>query len=723
MNKLKSIIGIILLIFNILPFSVKAQLLVSNTLTPQQWVQNVLVGQGVQVSNVTYTGDPIAAGTFTGNTNIGLGSGVILTSGDINVAPGPNNSGSAGLSNTGGGDPDLAAIANGTIYNAAILEFDFIPESDTVKFRYVFGSDEYHEFSGSNYNDVFGFFISGPGINGPFTNNAKNIALLPMSATPVSINNVNNGTMNTGPCMNCQFLIDNSTPPGATIQYDAFTVVLVAQSGVIPCNTYHIKLAVSDVGDGVYDSGVFLEANSFTSTSLSVNLNYVSPANPSLVTPMAIEGCRKAVLTFTMPFARPDSIWVKIDSIFGSAINGVDYNLIIDSVLVLPYHISTTLTIDPIYDGITEGTEEVKLKIKTSVCGQGDTTLTIPIKDYVNITMAASNDTSVCEGQVPLWTTATGGFPPYSVQWTPIATLNNPNISSPIASPSQTTMYHVEIKDSTRCSVQHDSVLVVYNKYPMISFKPEPYTGCDTLVVNFTNNTTPDIQHYWWDFGDGHNDSTKSPTHVYHYNPSAFAYTVQLNATTAAGCSKQDTIPKLIQVYPNPQPEFTPVPDSTSLDEPTIAFTNTSIPITDQYLWNFGDSLKSTSTDLNPSFIYTRDGYYTVWLYATTDRGCKDSISHKVLVVQEIVYDLKIPNVITPNGDGKNDKFKIENLENYMVNVLSVYDRWGKKVFEQSPYLSEWDGAGLAEGTYYVVLRYKKKKEEFKYDGVVNIVR
>jgi gliding motility-associated-like protein len=700
------------------------QLLVSNTMTPQQWVQNVLIGQGVQVSNVTYTGVNGAAGTFSGNTNIGLASGVILTSGDITNAPGPNNATGQGTDNTGGGDPDLAAVANGTINDACILQFDFIPESDTIKFRYVFGSEEYHEYANSNYNDVFGFFLSGPGITGPFTNSAINIALLPNSNIPVSINNINNGTMNTGPCLNCTYLINN--PSGSlTIQYDAFTVILTAKHAVIPCMTYHIKLAISDVGDGVLDSGVFLEENSFSSTSLTVNLNYVSPSNPSLIAPMAIEGCRKAVVTFTLPFARPDSVFVHLDSIYGTATNGIDYNAIVDSVLILPYHISGQLIIDPIYDGIAEGTEYLNLKITTAICGGGDTVLTIPIQDYFNIDIGTNitNDTSVCEGQVPLWVNATGGMPPYSYYWTPIISLSSPTVSNPLATPSYTTMYHVQIVDSTRCSIARDSVLIEYNLNPLISFKPDIYQGCDSLTVTFSNNTTPADANFIWEFGDGTFDTTKDPVHVFHYDPTHPVYSVKLTATTAAGCEKHYSIANLIKVFQNPEASFTPTPDSTSLDEPTITFTNESSGATGTYYWFFGDSANTTSSDINPVFTYTTDGYYTVWLYVITQDGCKDSLSHKVLVIKEIIYDLTIPNVITPNSDGKNDKFVIENLENYMVNVLSVYDRWGKKVFEQSPYLNEWDGDNLAEGTYYVVLRYKKKTEEFKYDGVVNILK
>jgi len=146
-------------------------------MTPEQLVKNVLLGTGVTAYNITYAGHPISIGHFSGPTNLGLQSGVLLTSGDINVAPGPNNSGSAGFDANLGDDPDLTAISSlyspsGNpipTYDYCVLEFDFIPQSDTLRFRYVFASEEYHEYSNSTVNDVFAFFISGPGITGPYT--------------------------------------------------------------------------------------------------------------------------------------------------------------------------------------------------------------------------------------------------------------------------------------------------------------------------------------------------------------------------------------------------------------------------------------------------------------------------------------------------------------------------------------------------------------------------
>ncbi len=245
----------------------KAQLTVTSAPTITQLVQNVLLGPGVSASNFTFTGTNTARGSFTcaGACNVGIGNGVLITSGGITNAIGPNNATGQGTDNASGADTDLNGLhPTGTnSQDAAVIEFDFTVASDSVRFKYVWASEEYHEYVNTGFNDYFGFFVSGPGIVGK-----KNIALVPGTNIPISINNVNNGvapggTLPTGPCTNCAYFRDNTG--GTTVQYDAMTTVLTASTEVCPCETYHIKLAVQDFFDGNFDSGVFLEGNSFQS--------------------------------------------------------------------------------------------------------------------------------------------------------------------------------------------------------------------------------------------------------------------------------------------------------------------------------------------------------------------------------------------------------------------------------------------------------------------------
>jgi len=244
------------------------QLIMNNAIVPAPaattLVNNYLLGTGVTATNIVYTGAPIARSAFTcaGGCNLGMTNGILLSSGQALTSPGGGTSNFVSSDNGTPGDAMLDAIVFPRLTeDAAVLEFDFIVASDSLKFDYVFASEEYNDYANTNFNDVFAFFISGPGITG-----TQNIALIPGTATPVSINTVNNGNSGgvaTGPCMNCQYFVDNVN--GNSVYYDGFTTVLRAQAAVQPCQQYHIKLAVADAGDGVFDSGVFLEGGSFSS--------------------------------------------------------------------------------------------------------------------------------------------------------------------------------------------------------------------------------------------------------------------------------------------------------------------------------------------------------------------------------------------------------------------------------------------------------------------------
>ena len=159
------------------------------------------------------------------------------------------------------------------------MEFDFVPESDTITFNYCFGSEEYLSYVNTRYNDVFGFFISGPGITGPyssppgFPNGSQNIAIVPNSnpALPITISSINH-------VINSQYYNSGNV----TISYNGYTDVFTAMAIVQPCQTYHIRLAIADGSDYYLDSGVLLEANSFSSTSVSVDTNNVTVTSDSL---------------------------------------------------------------------------------------------------------------------------------------------------------------------------------------------------------------------------------------------------------------------------------------------------------------------------------------------------------------------------------------------------------------------------------------------------------
>lgn len=224
-----------------------------------------LAGDGVDIDNATVNCHNLAFGLFDCvDCNVGLDSGVVLTTGRVSNIAGPNNAGGTGTNNGWPGDADLDAYPGiGTTHDACVLEFDVYSPGDSLQFQYVFGSEEYLEYVGS-INDGFVFWISGPGFAVP-----TNIALIPGTALPVTIDNVNTGSYP-------MYYTFNGAGGGGVygadpyyIEYDGFTTVLTAAAAVSPCTWYHLKLAIGDESDFVFDSGVFLKAKSLVTTYLA----------------------------------------------------------------------------------------------------------------------------------------------------------------------------------------------------------------------------------------------------------------------------------------------------------------------------------------------------------------------------------------------------------------------------------------------------------------------
>lgn len=211
---------------------------------------------GITIQSATYTGVLAASGTFAGGGSIvGIDNGIALTSGELALAPGPNDNPGAGTDNSAPGNAQLDALVPGfQTLDASVLTIVFVPTGNQVQFSYVFASEEYNEFVGSPFNDVFGFFVG-----------ATNYARLPGTNTPVAINNVNCGFEDYPPT-NCTYYIDNEAGALDT-QFDGMTTVLTFVAPVNPGVPNTMRLAIADVSDPILDSAVFLLAGSLTDVS------------------------------------------------------------------------------------------------------------------------------------------------------------------------------------------------------------------------------------------------------------------------------------------------------------------------------------------------------------------------------------------------------------------------------------------------------------------------
>jgi hypothetical protein len=223
--------------------------------TPQD-LAGALVGSGVTITNVTYTGANAATGRFSGLGVVGFDSGIVLSSGNASAVVGPNTADNTTTNFGGPGDSDLnALVAPNTTQDAAVLTIEFVPTGNQVAFDYVFGSEEYNEFVNSQFNDVFAFFVNG-------TNCAT------VNGDPVAVNTINGGnpfgTNATRPELYRNNSLNDPGPATLDTEMDGLTVGLQCSATVNPGVTNVLKLGIADTSDAILDSAVFLRAGSFT---------------------------------------------------------------------------------------------------------------------------------------------------------------------------------------------------------------------------------------------------------------------------------------------------------------------------------------------------------------------------------------------------------------------------------------------------------------------------
>ena len=617
---IKYITSFVFVSLNLMAFS--QSVVVSNTQTPTQLVNNVLLGMGVTASNITINGNPVTANAVQGNvasfTNTNptfpISSGLLLTTGNAIAAQGPNLSTS--LSNnlpataSVASDPHLNILAAGTVTNGVVLEFDFIPTGDTLNFRYLFGSEEYPEFAppnSSGFNDAFGFFLWGPGITGPYVlagyPNGANIATIP-GGTPVTINNV-------CPTVNPTFYVNNMAGAayGTTIQYDGTTVLLTAAASVQCNQTYHIKLAISNVSDMAWDSGVFLEANSFSSNIVDVAVATVSGDTT------IVEGCNFADIVFTRPEGNMLDTLSIIYTIGGTATEGVDYANLMDTIIFLPGIDTVIVNLSPLQDNIIEGYESVIISVNIiNPCGD---------------TIVSSGTIYVWDGPIidSLWSTNANCLPTGSVHVTVVAPSvpatylwTSPNaltFSGPDWQNINPGWYYITVTQA-QCSVS-DSVEVLLTAPPLANFSVvTPLSNCQPAAFSFVNNSL-NATSYNWTFGDGNGSAGNNPLHTYS-NQTFGTYTVQLIAFVDPLCASDTTLTINLDVCACIDP---------------------------------------TALNFNP-------------LANVDDGSC-------IYPFPEVFA----PNVFTPNSDAENPTYFLSG-KNLVSLELTILNRWGAVVFSKS---------------------------------------
>jgi gliding motility-associated-like protein len=554
--------GVLLAFFCLLNFIGYSQLFTKESTqgSLDSLVHTVFISPNVQIMNVKFHGyslplNDLASkikdiGYFNStNSTVGLKEGIALTGGFLAPPYGlgqPANI-NADYADYWGkftpGDSILDSITYlGNTIDAAILEFDFIPNGDSIKFNYVFASDEYPYQICRDDNDVFAFHISGPGIIGK-----KNIALIPNTNFPISINTVNDTTkphyplnLNVCPTFNYpQYYVDHMND--SNFIFNGSTSVLTAKEATIPCETYHLRFAIAEGGGSPNENSiVFLEANSFNSEPLKIESNVSYGGNDTVL----FEGCGSAQIIFRRTYNLQQSKSYNI-RILGSAQNGIDYNTLPSIVTMSAGEMFDTLIIYPTADFTPDNLENIIFKIGDTLCnGQYfETEIELVINEKPDFSINISPESGIFCDSTNFSSFITGAIRPLQYNWNNGLNFDStlsffPNIQEFYTHSNVT----LNIKDACG-NIAYDTSEIIFSKHPIADFTFTPnFSDLFNPIVELNSTSSLDVIKWQWDF-----DFKQLNDHhiTYHFLDTG-NYEVHLLVENQFDC--KDSIVKIIRI-------------------------------------------------------------------------------------------------------------------------------------------------------------------------------
>lgn len=678
--------------------------------TAEDYIQEILLGDGVTATNITYTGSLTQLGFLENGSGVfSVESGLMLNTDDATCE---------GLcADCLGGsvpDADLLNVANSvppligqpftvsSVNDLCILEFDFEAVGDSIAFNYVFGSDEYLTYVNSPYNDIFAFFLSGPGITGPYASPAEfpggaiNIAQVPESdpLLPVTISSVNNVT-------NSEYYIDNPGGSMGTGPYDictnGFTSTFTAGAAVQCGETYHIKLAIADGSDTALESFVVLEAGSFSSNAVNLEadavpfsaeglenlvpyeesidflpsvFNYPNGEsfpfeswlanNETIVTidgeetiidAVIIEGCNDARFTVIRPEVEADILDTLYLNLDGSAIPGLDYSDTFDQVIMTPGQTQSEITLGVMDDGVNEGVEFVEITYDyINGCGElMSTTSKVVILDPIPVEATPSElGCQNADGTQLLGYDDISGYGPFRYIWD-----NNE--------------WNNAWEDSTNWTVDFDSLFTMTDDNGMLL----PNHNIELVVIDQCGKSFTFVDEVLYpvmteaEICGG--DTQDFPA----FNSAILVHDVQFNGIS------------IVTVNPSDFP----------IDaEPPVIVRADSVGGNLQL-----GAIQAAEVEENWEGIFT--------LLDTCGYPTEAKIK---------VRKCEIPNVFSPDDSGGNNNFSIRGLDGFRGSRLIIYNRYGTVVFQDetaddNEFELVWNGQypngnDAPEGSYQWVL-------------------
>ncbi|MES2409985.1 MAG: choice-of-anchor L domain-containing protein [Bacteroidota bacterium] len=612
--------------------------------TPLQLVENVLINSGcASVSNVSVSGGNFTTGEkswgyFSANgSTFPFAEGVILSTGKIINAQGPNISISDDTESGWTGDADLnTALGISNSINATVLEFDFIPLGNQISFDYIFASEEYHGTATCTYSDGFAFLLKEVG-----SPTYQNLALIPSTAIPVKVTSVHPDIPGACSAQNEQYF-DAFNPNEYPTNFNGQTKVLTAQSAVIPGHQYHIKLVIADEGNYRYDSAIFLKGSSFEfgvdlgPDRTFANNNPICP-NESLTldvtTPVGVQlyqwnfngnpiiGETGSTLTFNPPYTSAQNGTYSLTTTYSPSCTTVaEIDLDFAPQLIIDKDIYTFCDADAVQDGLS----------------------TIEFLSYLVPT---------------LFTNLPSG---YQVRF-----FNSPTSTTPLLDSFQNTtafqqVIYAKIIDSN-----------CYPAFPVtlnVSVFPEDIAHETIGICNNDSITlTADggFKSYLWNTAAG--DETQS---IEVAMPGIYEVTI----TNAADCTKVKT--------------FTVVGSEIASIDNIIVHDlnyNNSVEIVASGTGNYEYSIDGIHYQDSPVFNNLSGLVYTA--YVRDKNGCG--------IAEQEFYLIQIPKYFTPNGDGFNEYWNIKDgnpMSQNVGSIIYIYNRFGKLLKQISAGGFGWDG-------------------------------
>ena len=734
------ILGLLLTVFSYCSYS---QMTISTgVLTPAQYVNN-LVGPGIAVSNVTYTGTTQQIGSFGGTSNIGFAGGVVISSGATTELVGPASFQSGGTLNVSGiSNIDLLNVANlaatavgsGTITSttdAAILEFDFVPVSNLVSFNFVFASDEYLTYVNTVFNDVFGFFVSGPGITGPyaspagFPNGSTNLALVPGTTTPITISTIHPG-------LNSQYYVNNS---GNTQSMNGFTTPIPVTFSVICGETYHFKFAVADCQDNFLSTAVFMQDASFISPPVDLSLE---TANGTDTIP---EACVDANVLFIRSSCQSNLALTVDYTVTGTAIDGTDFTIAASPIILASGQDTAAINIIPIVDALAEGTETIIITVTflDALGNPQSISGTLYIADIEPLSINETDLTFQCyNDSIELTAIGAGGSGVFTYDWQQSTSDSIHDYVS--INQNGSFDYLVTITDVCLGSIT-DTVTVIMNQTLVVDTMIMGPATCEPVgfVSGMVSGQTG-VPSYQWT-GPGAGNPAFIDASVWQNLSSGWYYFNVFDNV----CEVHDSI--FVDILNPPIAQFIGSPTA-GCDPLTVLFTNSSQNATN-YAWDFGNG-NTLNVPNTASQIQIFSNSTIVRLIASQGNcadtafvsitisicGCMDPLATNYNPMANFddgscVYPyptVEAPNVFTPGGDNVNDQFFLTTTNSTSIE-LTILNRWGNTLYESTGINPAWNGktqngSEANEGVYFYKYKVNGYNGQFlEGHGFLHLVR